>query len=199
MLRFRTLFFFLILAAISSRIIIGELIHPIIYLSIILNTAVTLALLLNKNKLIYTVKDKTAILPFAAFIVFLIVPLQLIYLRLLLLVIFCFLMGKIIKPLDSADSILLWIMGFTTFLFTLILWVYKADPILWYGLQIFAEKISSFVGDITNQNILLNATSSGIQITILFISTGVSILLFSVSSPKSKHCFQNILMQWDTK
>ena len=186
MFRFRVLFLFLILAAISSRIILGELIQPVFYLSIILTTVLILITLLNMDKLINLIKDKTAILPFVVIIIFLLLPIQYIYLRLLLLAIFCFFMGKILKPLDPADSSLLWIAGLTIFLFTIILWIYKADPVIWTGLQYISERISSLIGDISNQKILLSVTSAGIPITILFILAGISISTFLVSSSKLK-------------
>ena len=180
------LFFFLVLIALSSRIILGELIHPVFYLSIILTTVIIMTTLLNRDKLIQVIKDKTAIIPFAALIIFLLLPIQYNYLGLLLLVIFCFFMGKILKPLDPADSSLLWITGLTILLFTIFLWIYKADPVIWTGLQYISEKISTLIGDISNQKILLSVTAAGIPITILFILAGISISMFYVTSSKLK-------------
>ena len=84
MLRFRVLFFFLDLISLNSKTVLGELIHPVFFLSIILTTILILTTLLGKNTFIQIIKDKTSIITFAAIINSLLSPIKQIDLMLLL-------------------------------------------------------------------------------------------------------------------
>ncbi len=162
-------FVFLSLITVSSKVVAGESSNPLLNLILVFLMFVFLALLLDRQRLVYIIKQKEFIFLAAAMIIFFALPTQSILTRLLVLVLFAFFIGKILQTLDSATASLLNALGLTSFLFLIFQWLYKTEPFIWTGLQILTQKTSSILGNITNQQIMLSVTASGLWITVIFL------------------------------
>ena len=181
----RLIFILLSLSTISYRGILGEVCEPVFSLSLIFVTILLVTSILGRKKFLYCSRQSVFILPVISIVVFLILPVEYIYIRLLLLVIFCFFMGKILQPLDKESSALLWVAGISTFMFVIFLWLYNIEPFIWTALQIISHKTSLLLGGLTNQNILLSVTASGFTTTVLFVLFGISAVIIT---PRSINC-----------
>ena len=186
MLNFKISFVFLNLVSVSSLFIFGELSSPAHNLILVCLMLLLVAALFEQQKPLDIVKQSSftfLVITVAAFIV---LPKQLYLVRLFLLTIFSFFAFKILQNSKPQTSSLLLAIGVTTFLFTFFLLLYSIEPFIWAGMQIFIQNISSILGTITKQQILLSVTASGIMITILFFLFGICVTISPPPPPKKE-------------
>ncbi|MCL5737792.1 MAG: hypothetical protein M1303_04010 [Bacteroidetes bacterium] len=122
-------------------------------------------------------------------LLYLIMPSNIYFLRIFLISIVCMSLGKSLGNNEKHLAVFYWALALTTFSFAVLLTWFFSEPLLWFGVQRFSEDASSLVGSLTRQQALFNASASGIFISMMFTLFGLFITLLSRGDGKRWRLF----------
>jgi hypothetical protein len=149
----------------------------------------------HTQKKIFWSKLRQGSLSFIVWIIFAIVylnvPTDLYVLRIFIVSIACFLLGKIVRRFDEQLASMLWILALSTFSFGVFYSLYHGEPLAWFAVQSSSQELSKLIGQLTHQQVLLNATASGILITFLMLIIGIFTFALSAERrwlPFAEYC-----------